>query len=254
MTADEYVGSIISKYKMIPLVSSLVASNVRQLISPMIREWGGVYLLDISLSGSCAKGTAVKGSTDVDLFISLSSNTPGTLKDIYDNLYDYLEGKRYSPRRQNVSIGIKHSTLSVDLIPARKQSGNTNNHSLWKNKKKTWTQTNIQRHIDKVKNSDRIDEIVATKIWRNLNGLDFPSFYLELSVLNALYNKNIGQIANNFLTVLQYLKDDLTGTQVVDPANSANIISDDLTLLEKLKISNAAGNSLLSANWGRIIY
>lgn len=253
MTADEYVLSVVSKYRLLTGPQSQ-AYQVGQQFYPTTKNWANKFLIEVSFSGSYAKGTGIKGSTDVDLFISLHPQTPGTLKEIYDNLYAYLTQKGYAPRRQNVSIGLTYSSLLVDLIPARKQAGNTNDHSLFLNKAQTWTQTNVQTHINKIQQSGRLDEIRAIKIWRNLNRLSFPSFYLELTVLDALYGKNKNQPAGNVMTVLEYLRDKFIGARVVDPANSNNIISDDLTAIEKLAISSAAKSSLTKSTWEQIIW
>jgi hypothetical protein len=253
MTGDEYLASVLSNYQVNTRIGS-PPHNERQILLPVIQNWASNFLLDVAFSGSFAKGTSVKGSTDVDLFISLDSQTPRTLKEIYDGLYTYLAQKGYVPRRQNVSIGINHNNLSVDLTPGRKQAGNTNDHSIFRNKAQTWTQTNIQAHIDLVKQSGRIDEIRATKIWRNLHQLDFPSFFLELTVLNALWGRDRNQLATNFLTVLEYLRDSFINAQVVDPANANNIISDDLTSAEKQTIANAALNSRNKQYWNEIVW
>jgi len=243
MTADEYLVSVVSKYRLATGPESPAYKAAGELC-PIIREWANKFLLEIAFAGSYAKGTGVRGSTDVDLFISVDPDTPGTLRDIYENLDAWLRAKGYASRPQNVSIGLRYSELRVDLIPARKQRGNTSDHSLYRRKAQTWTQTNIATHISKIKDSGRIDEIKATKIWRNLNRLDFPSFYLELTVLDALYGKNKNQPATNFHVVLEYLRDKFPGARVVDPANSSNIISDDLIASEKAAISNASKDTL----------
>lgn len=253
MTADEYVLSVVSKYRL-PTGPQSPAYHAAQQLYPTIKAWANKYLLEVSFSGSYAKGTTIRGSTDVDLFISLDSQTPGTLKEIYDNLFSYLTQRQFVPRRQNVSIGLTYSNLSVDLIPARKQAGNTNDHSLFRNKAQTWTQTNVQTHINKIQQSGRLDEIRAIKVWRNLNNLSFSSFYLELTVLDALYNKSKDQPASNVLTVLEYLRDKFYDARVVDPANSNNIISDDLTSAEKSAIAKAAKISRSQPKWERIIW
>jgi hypothetical protein len=253
MTGDEYIASILSKYQVYTGVGS-APYNMREILLPVIKNWAGNVLLDVAFSGSFAKGTGVKGSTDVDLFISLDPQTSQNLKEIYDSLYNYLEKNGYSPRRQNVSIGIKHNNLSVDLTPGKKQAGNTNDHSIFRSKAQTWTQTNIQVHINRIKDSGRIDEIRVIKIWRNLHQLEFPSFYLELTIIDALSGKNRNQLATNFLTVLEYLRDNFVNARVVDPANANNIISDDLTSAEKQTITNAASLSRNKQDWSEIIW
>ena len=73
-------------------------------------------------------------------------------------------------------------------------------------------------------------------------------------MLDALYNKKKNQPAANVLTVLEYLRDSFTKALVVDPANSNNIVSDDLTSTEKSTIASAAKNSLAQTNWGTILW
>lgn len=48
--------------------------------------WAGQQLSSLKQSGSSAKGTALKGIADFDIFISLKSDTTETLKEIYDKL------------------------------------------------------------------------------------------------------------------------------------------------------------------------
>lgn len=253
MTPDEYILSIVSNYSVSTGPQS-AAYQAAQKLSSNIQAWANKYLISATFSGSYAKGTAIRGGTDIDIFISLDSQTPGTMKEIYENLYSYLDGQHLSPRRQNVSIGLTYSGVSIDLVPGRKQAGNTSDHSLYRSKAKTWTQTNVDKHIKLISGSNRLVEIKAMKIWRKVHYLDFPSFYLELTVLDALYNKKKNQPATNVLTVLEYLRDFFPKAQVADPANSNNIISDDLTSTEKSAIASAAKKSFAQANWGSIIW
>lgn len=253
MSGNDYLKKVILTYS-VETGSTSPAYKAAQQIAPLIRKWAGEDLVDIYLSGSYAKGTAIRGSTDIDLFISLSPNTPHALRGIYEGLDSYFFRNGFHPRKQDVSIGIEHSSIHIDLIPAKKHPGNTNDHSLFRNKANTWTQTNVQQHIDLIKESDRLDEIKAIKIWRNLHNLDFPSFYLELTVLDALYGKSKNQLETNILEVLRYLRDKFKDAKVVDPANSNNIISDDLTTLGKLLISLQASSSCLQSNWNKIIW
>ncbi len=70
----------------------------------------------------------------------------------------------------------------------------------------------------------------------------------------ALYNKNKNQPAKNFLTVLEYLRDSFIDSKIVDPANTNNIISDELYKYEKEAIAKKAKESLDQTNWGQIIW
>ena len=86
----------------------------------------------------------------------------------------------------------------IDLVPALRQSQYGNVHSLYKSKTNSWTQTNIDRHIYDVRNSNRLNEIKLTKIWRELHSLSFPSLYLESAVIDCLRGYRYGQLESNF--------------------------------------------------------
>lgn len=253
MTPDQYVEQVLAKYA-VPSGPASQPEKVANVIAPIVRQWAGSTLANLSFSGSYAKGTPVHGSTDVDLFISLTANTAPSLKQIYESLFSLATINGWSPRRQDVSIGITSNDLSVDLVPGKIQSGYQNYHSLYRSKKDSWTQTNVSLHIDTVRNSGRTKEIRAIKIWRNLHGLDFSSFYLELTVIDALKGRSTNSLADNVLHALRYIGNSLPTAWVVDPANTNNVISNDFTQSEKSVLAIQARASANKQQWGQIIW
>jgi hypothetical protein len=254
MTPDEYVKQVLQKYA-IPYSKSLQYNQIGSSLRNPISEWACGYMLELYWSGSYSKGTAINITTDIDLFISMDHNTPGTLKNMFDTLFNKFNGLGYNPRKQNVSIGMMVNGVAVDLIPGRKLSGNTNDHNLWKHKQQTTIKTNVNQHINLVKNSGRVDEIKLIKIWRELNNIEFPSIYLELAVIEALKGNRIGDLANNVIAVLNFLSSqEFRDKSFVDPANSANIISNDITPTEKSVISTCALSSKNKSCWGDIVW
>jgi hypothetical protein len=199
------------------------------------------------------KGTAVLSGTDIDLFISLSEQTTETLQEIHDKLFRKLEANGYAPTRQNVSLNIKVLSYSVDLVPAKRQGASGNDHSLYRRKAGSWTKTNVATHITHVLAANRQAETRIVKLWRNQKNLDFPSFYLELSAIRALAGKSLPTLEQRVQAVFEYLRDSFTDARVVDPANTNNVISDDLTATEKQKISNAARAARNAPMWGDIV-
>ncbi|HZP22035.1 MAG TPA: hypothetical protein VFB04_01235 [Terriglobales bacterium] len=142
-----------------------------------------------------------------------------------------------------------HQKYSVDLVPGKRQNALSDDHSLYRRKADTWTKTNVFTHARTVVGAGRGDEIRIVKLWRNQIGLDFPSFYLELSVIRALAEKPLPglvsynpqpTLAQRVLAVFDYLAESFPGARIADPANTNNIISDDLTAQEKAKVSAAA--------------
>jgi Nucleotidyltransferase domain len=251
MSADAYLQNILNREAVDTGLYSPVR-GVQGTLRPIIQEWAGTMLSDVSPSGSFAKGTANRSGTDIDLFISLSQNTPETLKQIYDKLFSRMTEKGYSPKRQNVSINVKVNGYDVDLVPARRQDGYGQDHSLFRRKADTWTKTNVAAHIRHVSQSGRTQEARIVKLWRNQKGLDFPSFYLELTVIDALSGSR-ASLSENVWKVFQYLRDNFSNARVVDPANTNNVISDDLTVAERLKVRAAAERVLAAAKWDEIV-
>jgi len=80
---DNYLRNIINNNK-----ASIISIDDYRLsnIKSIIYSWAGYQLSELIKSGSSAKGTAIKGVSDIDLFISLKSDTNGTLKEIYNSL------------------------------------------------------------------------------------------------------------------------------------------------------------------------
>ena len=249
MTGLEYVNGVLKKYAVDPNK----AVQYYTFLLPYITEWANEYLVDVKISGSSAKGTAVSSGTDVDLFISLTSTTNNTLNEIYESLFSYMNGKRFTVRRQNVSIGIDHNSNQIDLVPGRRQSQYGNEHSLYVSKKNSWTKTNIDTHISQVSNSKRLNEIKLAKIWRNANNLDFPSFYLELMIMDALYNKTVGATDTNFFAALNFIASNIESNSYLDPSNTNNCISDQISAVEKKRIATVAKNSASQKLWEDVV-
>lgn len=255
MTENEYLLQILNKYATSQATNDYIVAKINSLLND-IKEWSNGCLEQIFISGSRAKGTAIKGSSDIDLLISLKTTTNNTLEEIYNSLYNKLVGKKYSIRKQNVSLGINYQGYNIDLVPAKKHSGNTNDHSLYCHKRNSWTKTNIQKHVNYVINSGRINEIKIIKIWAKLHNLDFPSIYLEHIVIEALKNKYKGNsyLGRNVMSVFEYICNNLQTVRIVDISNSNNIISDELNSNEKLKVINQAKMDIKQQYWENIIW
>lgn len=257
--ASVYLYQILEKHKARDLSGYSFALS--QLQATLI-TWASSCYVGIFVSGSQAKGTAISIASDVDWLVSLSSNcnqNTGGLKSIYDSLFAKLNGI-YSAKKQNVSIRINLNGLEVDVTPARKQTGSSNDHWLYVSKLNTHKQTNIQRHINDVSRSGRTNEIKILKIWRELNQLDFPSVYLEyLLINNILFNnpKDPNSLSDNVRHILNELAKNTgnpMGARIVDPANSANILSELLTVAEKKMIISKAQSSIRQSEWNQIVW
>ncbi len=61
------------------------------------------------------------------------------------------------------------------------------------------------------------------------------------------------EVSGGVWRVFKYLRDNFAAARVVDPANTNNVISDDLTAAEKTKIKTAATVALAAKNWNQIV-
>ncbi|MFZ2522064.1 MAG: nucleotidyltransferase [Minisyncoccia bacterium] len=251
---DPYIRQIVSQHT--PNVTYIVQNKINEL-KPHINAWANGHAYVLKLSGSHAKGTAITGTTDIDIFISLdpSVGTSNTLENVYNTLRNRFSIAGYTPREQNVSVGINHTGLKIDVVAGVKHHILGLDHSVWKRKAKTWTKTNIDAHINLVKNSGRVFDIKLIKIWRKLHDLDFPSFYLELSVIEALKGTGLlgSSPGNNFIKVMNYLVNDFEDRVIKDPSNQNNEVSDELSVEEKQKIKNLA-QVTLNGNWDQAVW
>lgn len=257
MTAEMYLSQILQKYAPRSLTNHL--SSILGL-KTNLQRWAGTCYVDILDSGSRAKGTAISLTSDVDCLVSLISTcneNSGGLKSIYDSLFSTLSGSYNNVRKQNVSVRINLNGLQVDVTPARKQNGSTNDHWVYLSKSGSRQQTNIQKHNFDISRSGRTNEIKILKIWRELNKLDFPSIYLEyLLTDNILSGVSIDYASNAWYVLKELAKD--TGNplfaRIVDPANSNNILSDLLTVSEKNKIIAQAKIAANQQYWEKIVW
>ena len=248
-----YIEKIINKHqsKEIDFMAEFLVINP---IIEDIKSWAGTCLQEVTYSGSYAKGTAIDSTSDLDLFISLKSTTSNTLKELYNSLTSTFQNKGYTLRKQNVSIRITKNEYEIDLVPAKNDSGNTNFHKLYSSKKDSWIKTNVKKHIDIVKKSNRIKEITALKVWRNNHGLSIPSLMIELMVIEGLKNKSIGDLDNNVLIMLEYLRDNMETRRIVDPSNTNNVISESMSVSEKKSVATIAGKCRKMKNWNDILW
>lgn len=253
MDAETYLRSLLTKYRVDASDGSPLVRLANEQILPVLQQWRGQDLLDIRLSGSIAKGTANAGANDMDLFVPLRSAAQGNLGEIYRSLFNVC-GQFWTTRAQNVSVGIQCGGYHVDLVPGKLQNGYTNWFSLWRNKANTWTQTNIDLQVQTVANSGRVDEIRILKLWRTLAKLEFPSFALELATIEALKGRRQGQLADNVWFALGWLQTHIETVRLVDPANTNNVVSDDMTLVEKRAAAQAAARARTAKYYSELVW
>lgn len=228
-------------------------------------------------SGSYAKNTAINTKFDFDLVSPFKRNafgTNGTLKEMYEAVYDFLYNKYKGDaevRKQKVSIGLEFyadsdgDKIKIDVVPGRelnqdqyKDDENLNLYVYYKygniaadsERIKTNVQSQISNIRDRAdKKKDSIRKIIRLlKVWKNTKG-NYPtkSFFLELVTIKAFDNSDItGNLWDKLKAVMEYIKDNVTndGFTLKDPGNSSNDLADTLTDSEKQQLANDMKNML----------
>jgi len=250
-TVEEYAVSVVEQYRVVPEKGS-GAHRAAEEVIPLLKQWGKKYLLGITLSGAYAKNTAVTLASHADLLVALKPVPGMEMKTVFWNLFEFLTDHDLRPSTRNVSIQLQSKGVPVDVIPACRDGSGV---VLFNKRTGAAVATDVGQHVHLIGNSGRQQEICAVKIWRERNGLDFPSLYLEMTVLRALENERFGQLADNVLAVLRFLASRFEQAVVRDPANRDNVLSDDLSASEKKAIAKAARNAVYEGeNWKKIVW
>ncbi len=261
-TVNEYLNELLNK-KQNNYSYTENEKRAYAYISDLLNQWKQRFnsinyyypiQIQMELSGSKAKGDAIKGKSDIDIFVSITDKTNQfTCKDYYEDLYNFLKPRfaTNSLRKQNVSIGISYAGCSIDVTPGKRINYNSysfnndyDNHFIYSRKQNKNIKTNIRKHINLVKNSGLTKEMMLIKIWRNCHNLPFPSIAIEIIVNDILLGKNSYNLYSNFKQILEVLRDSITIRKIIDPANTDNNIADTMDDDEKENIREIAIQSL----------
>jgi hypothetical protein len=252
ITPAQYAASIVDQYRVVPDTRS-GSHHAADDVMPLLKQWAQQYLQGITLSGAYAKNTAITLSSHVDILILLNPIPGMEIKKVFWSLFEFLTDRDVRAHTRNVSVRAARQGFEVDLIPAYRDHDGFS-HSLFNKRTGATVHTDLGRHIHLVANSGRQQEICALKIWRERKSLDFPSLYLELTVLHALETERFGQLSENVFAVLRYLSSRFEQAVVRDPANPDNVLSNDLSAGDKKAIAKVAREAFCDENWKKILW
>lgn len=250
-TASSYLRSILDR----EAVDVSAESRLRQLtprIDKIVRAWAGKHLVDLQPSGAFEQGMANASGVAIDFLASIHPDATFTPREIYESLYHALDRMGLKPKARNVSVGVTLGGITVDIIPARRDNMHTEEHWLHSSLRGKAFITDPHTHILEAIKAKRSDEVRVIKLWRDKNGLVFPSFYLELAVTAALRGKG-RDLADNVWSVFGYLENHFVARSVLDPANAHNVVSDDIDIREKARIRTVAKVTRAARSWQDIL-
>lgn len=181
------------------------AKRVREKVTSYISEHPDFKLRKILLSGSLAKGTALRTLNDIDMACYISgSDAPTGLRDLLDYLAERLRKafpnirpEQVEPKTYSVTISFRGSGLDVDVVPILYDNDPNWYGRLISQDDGSFLETCIPRHLEFIRKRKAIQQdhfaqvIRLAKYWsKNMkaerSGFKFKSFMIELIMSKLL--------------------------------------------------------------------
>jgi len=205
-------------------------------------------------AGSYGKLTIIRQRYDLDIVMYWPSDVTYTIKGIYDAVGNVLKNNWKVVNSKTASWELPfEGGFHVDVVPGRALDGSYKEANLYRTDTGTTLKTSLKIHIDTVRNSGRRDAIRLMKLWRERNRVPFKkSFLLEMMTIAGCGATRFDDLNAQVQAALVYIRDNILGCSVKDPANSNNSISDDLDASQRNQIYVAARDAAAATNWGTV--
>lgn len=210
----------------------------------------------IEYGGSKAKDTMILESYDLDLpvYFDCDDRADESLEDIFTTMAKCLEGNYYVERKRS-ALRLKkkgdqdeHEDFRIDVVPGRYSDKSKTDSYLYVNDStdKERLKTNLQTHIDHVKDSGFVDVIRVLKLWKVRNNIEVKTFILELFVIKVLADDKFDEgLEKNILYLWKFAQDRIDDLKLEDPANpTGNDLSKVFNAAMKADLKAAAKSSL----------
>lgn len=232
MTHEKYLAAILKEQTFASDDQEMKELRMRRGdVEKLLRENFPETTISIRWGGAMAKGTMIRQSYDGDMtcYFNSGDNTAGkTLEEIYDEVAKTL-GDDYIVDRKTSALRIygkttygRGSDFHIDVVPGRFTDDDKNDVYIHQNAgTKARLKTNLQTHIDHIRDSGVVKTIRLMKLWNVRNGIGAKTFVLELLVVKLLkgkVDKNLSEQLRHVWSEFRDHKDQLT---VEDPANPA---------------------------------
>jgi hypothetical protein len=239
--------------------------RLRERLEGYLAEHPDFTLMKMRLSGSLAKGTALRSLNDIDVAAYISgADAPKDVRALLDYLAERLRKAfpnfspdQVKPQTYSVTVSFKGSGLDVDVVPILYDGDPDWYGDLVSQDDGSFLKTNIPRHLEFIgkrkKAQERHFSQVArlVKFWtrkvkNEQDGFRFKSFMVELVLAHLADGgadlSDYPEALQHFFTYVaktnfreriifaDYYKSSTVGTitepvQIIDPVNAANNVS-----------------------------
>lgn len=237
MTTEEYLKEVLSHQTLKEDSQELKdLRKHRDDVEKVLRDAFADSSPTIRYGGSKAKGSLIRESYDLDVICYFKHDDTAagdSLADIYENTAKALEAK-YQIDRKNSSIRILNKDkkaanrdFHIDVVPGRyvdESGGDCYIHQ--QNAEKSRLKTNLDMHIEHVKDSDVLEAIRLLKLWKVRKAIKLKQFVWELIVIKLLEGEKSSTLEEQLKHVWTEIKDGADPIAIEDPANpSGNDLS-----------------------------
>ena len=227
--------------------------NYRDIIEEQIRN-GIKGIPKVYYGGSYAKNTLIQASYDLDIVFYWPSDFPYSLESLYRAAESTLDREWQIVIKKKVGLEIPfQGDFHIDVIPGKFSSKDENYAYLYNSKTSSRFQTSIYVQVDYVKNNKRQDVIRLMKLWKKRKDVPIKTFILEICVIEGCKGYDRSKLEPQLLAAFKYIRDNIQNTKILDPANSNNIISNDLSREKKNRIRNLAIQAINAQYWDQVI-
>jgi hypothetical protein len=251
MTNHEYLQAI-AKDQEVSSQQLDVLRRVREGIEGELRRLSGNP--SFYYAGSFAKKTMVREMFDLDIVVYWPHGWNDTLRNISDAVGNVLRQKWQSVAPKTVAWTINfQGGFHVDVVPGRAIDNSFLYANLYRRDRDSSLKTSIKVHIDTVRNSGRRDAIRLMKLWRLRKRVPWKTtLALELATIEGAKGSSATDLEKQLLQVFSYLRDNITTVRLVDPANTNNVLSDELTAGDRSSIKSASQAALDAKTWDEV--
>jgi hypothetical protein len=231
MTTDQYLKELLSQQRLTDEELNELRAH-RADVQAVLEDHFSESSPDIRYAGSYKKKTMIRDAYDLDVacYFGHEDTAAGeTLSDIYNACANalaedyHVERKRSALRVMEKGALVSRTDFRIDVVPGRYTSEERGDAFLHQEEGgKTRLKTNLQVHVEHIRDSGIRDAIKLLKLWRYQRSIQIKTFVLELLAVDLLRYRKAAKLSVQLEHVFTVFRDDADGLHVKDPANSNN--------------------------------
>ncbi len=230
MNNNEYLQEVLRAQTLAADSEELRAlQEQRAKVEKLLRDHFEKSSPTIRYGGSKAKGTMIKEAYDLDIicYFPCGDTAAGeTLEDVYNNTKKALETEYWvEPKPSALRLRDRDPKnlkvdFHIDVVAGRYTDDSKTDSFLYQaSGEKKRLKTNLEVHIEHVRESGVTDAIRLLKLWRVRRGLRIKHFALELLAVKLLKDKKSTALSGQLEHVWQEFRDHADSLSIEDPAN-----------------------------------